>query len=186
MTWSDRFFDTQPMMALFRSQDEATPGDGLLHPVVIVAIAVLVLNDHWWKEAFGTWWTGKLSDVAGMIFFPLFLQALWELGRAVAGRPFRPSRTALVWAAIATAVVFSLINVWTPASDVYRYGLGALSWPLHGLWAVVTGSSIPGYAPVTMTMDPTDLLAAPLVVVAIALGWRRCTPGGRGDGGRRR
>jgi hypothetical protein len=42
----------------------------LRHPASVAAIAVLLLNDHVLKAEFGTWWTGKLSDVAGLIFAP--------------------------------------------------------------------------------------------------------------------
>ena len=57
------------------------PGDWLLHPVPLVAIAVLGLNDRVWKAAYANDLTGKLSDVAGMLFFPWLLLALCELGR---------------------------------------------------------------------------------------------------------
>src|SRR5687768_10907746 len=41
----------------------------LMHPVTLMAIAVLLLNDHVFKHAWpGTWWTGKLSDIAWMVF----------------------------------------------------------------------------------------------------------------------
>lgn len=36
------------------------------HPVVLGAIVVLALNDHVLKARFPGWWTGKLSDVAGV------------------------------------------------------------------------------------------------------------------------
>lgn len=52
----------------------ASRGDSLLHPVVLVAVVVLVLNDHWWKGVGPALVTGRLSDVAGLLFFPLLLQ----------------------------------------------------------------------------------------------------------------
>lgn len=45
----------------------------LLHPVFIVSLTVLLLNDFYWKYAYGNWLTGKLSDVAGLVVFPIFL-----------------------------------------------------------------------------------------------------------------
>lgn len=154
---------------LFRS-----PGGGVVHPVPLVSIVLLVLNDHWWKWEFGTWWTGKLSDVVGLIFFPLLLQSFWELGRAALGKPFRPSRRVLIIAAVATAVVFGLIQVWTPAAEAYRHGLGVVSWPLWASIELISSGSIPPVQPVSLTMDPTDLLTIPAVGVAVAVGWRRC------------
>src|SRR5690606_8292496 len=47
-------------------------GDGLLHPAPLAAIGLLLLNDHWLKAAFPGSITGKLSDFAGLAFFPLF------------------------------------------------------------------------------------------------------------------
>ena len=36
----------------------------LSSPGFLVALAVLLANDLWWKAAFGNWLTGKLSDFA--------------------------------------------------------------------------------------------------------------------------
>lgn len=144
-----------------------TRGDGLLHPVPILAIAVLVLNDHWWKHAFPGFVTGKLSDVAGMVFFPLMLQALIEV--ADRREPFRPSRRVLLGCAVATGLVFSAINLHPVAARVYEVGLGVIQWPFRMLLAL-------GWVPraeVSHTLDPWDVLAAPFVIVAVAVGWKR-------------
>ena len=45
----------------------------LLHPAFLGALAVLLLNDYFLKETFHNWWTGKLSDVAGMLLLPLLV-----------------------------------------------------------------------------------------------------------------
>jgi hypothetical protein len=37
----------------------------LTSPAFLVAIALLIVNDWVLKPAVGSWWTGKLSDVAG-------------------------------------------------------------------------------------------------------------------------
>ena len=100
------------------------PGDGLLHPIPLVALAVLVLNDHWWKHAAPGAVTGKLSDVAGMAFFPLLLQGLWEIARAWARRAWGPSRRALCVAMIATGAVFGLAKTWAPANALVRSAAG--------------------------------------------------------------
>ncbi|AKU17942.1 hypothetical protein VV02_22215 [Luteipulveratus mongoliensis] len=39
----------------------------LAHPVLTGAVALLAVNDQVLKPAYGTWWTGKLSDVAGVV-----------------------------------------------------------------------------------------------------------------------
>ena len=47
-----------------------------VHPLPALAVLILFLNDHIWKWRYSSWWTGKLSDFAGLFFFPLFLCAL--------------------------------------------------------------------------------------------------------------
>ncbi len=111
---------------------------GLLHPVALIAIAVLVINDHVLKDAYPSWLTGKLSDVAGLVFFPLLVAAL--LAPLV-----RIDRSRLIGACvIATAIGFSAIKLWEPATVVCEHVLG---------WLQLS----PG--PVQVVRDPTDLLA---------------------------
>lgn len=76
----------------------------LLNIPFIVGLTVLLLNDHWLKAAFGNWYTGKLSDFAGILIFPLFLQFLFR---------FRRSE----WAIVLTVVGFSLWK--SPLADTF-------------------------------------------------------------------
>lgn len=39
----------------------------------LIGLFILLLNDLYLKEIFGNWFTGKLSDFAGLFIFPLFL-----------------------------------------------------------------------------------------------------------------
>ena len=50
----------------------------LLNAVFIGGLFVLILNDHVLKTAFGNGLTGKLSDVAGLLIFPLFLKFVFS------------------------------------------------------------------------------------------------------------
>jgi len=43
----------------------------------IVGLIILALNDQYLKLAFGNWVTGKISDFAGLLIFPMFLQFLF-------------------------------------------------------------------------------------------------------------
>ena len=47
------------------------------HPLFLTGLAVLLLNDAYWKWAFSNTLTGKLSDFAGLLIFPIFLAALF-------------------------------------------------------------------------------------------------------------
>lgn len=51
----------------------------LLNTVFIVGLVVLLLNDHYFKTQFNNWFTGKLSDFAGLLIFPLFLKFLFSV-----------------------------------------------------------------------------------------------------------
>lgn len=143
----------------------ATRGDGMRHPVAIAAVAVLLVNDHLLKGNGPPWLTGKLSDVAGLLFFPLLLQAAVEVvGYPRSPRAFARSDRLLLGAIAATAAVFAAINTVPAAADGYRHGLGALSWPLRGLLA----GAPPG--PVSLVEDATDLLVLPVLWLTWRIG----------------
>lgn len=128
----------------------------LTHPLTIIGLALWILNDHVFKAACPSWWTGKLSDVAGLAVFPLVPYAAADLWRARRGLP-APPRAALAFWIVATGLVMVAIKTLPLAADCYRWGLGAAQWPLVALrsW------SWPALHPVRLTEDPTDLLALP-------------------------
>jgi hypothetical protein len=140
----------------------ALPLTLLVRPVPLLSLALLGVNDHLLKGSglLPGWVTGKLSDVAGMIYFPLLLVtglnlAGWLLGKATT-RPPRwasPNLRQVTIACVATAVFFSAVQVSPAVKDVYARATALLS-----VW-----SDAP-YA--TVTMDPTDVLAAPAVLIA--------------------
>lgn len=77
----------------------------LLHPVTLVALIALVVNDHVLKVVMPGALTGKLSDVTGLVVFPLLVLSLAELIRPSASRP-----RVLALAIGATAVAFFLVK----------------------------------------------------------------------------
>ena len=131
------------------------PGGALPHPVALLSIALLIVNDHFLKPTYANWITGKLSDFAGLVFFPLLLVSAWELVRNRG-----PSRTALNVACVVTAIVFTLAKTTAVGSLAFQWGLGLAQWPFR----VIAGHSL---APVAHVMDATDLIALP----SIALAW---------------
>lgn len=149
------------------------PGDGLLRPTVLAAIAICAVNDHLLKTWLPSWWTGKLSDVAGLIFFPVLLQALVELGEAITGRWRGPRRLTLCVCVVITATVFAAINVSAGAAAAY---VGLASEARSAIAALWGG----GPVVVKVTSDAGDLLALPALLVALVIGWRRT--GGRRTG----
>jgi hypothetical protein len=138
------------------------------HPVPIAAMIIVALNDHLLKGSglLPGWVTGKLSDVAGMIFFPLFALALAEalvsalapvvskLGLASSMR-FRVTRGRLLASCAITGLFFAALKLSPLAAEIY------LSWyRAVGLRAAVTP-------------DLTDLVALLCLPIAYLVGSRR-------------
>ena len=149
------------------------PGAGLLHPVPLVAVAVLLVNDHVLKRALPGVLSGKLSDFAGLAFFPLVLQGACEVVLAALRRPWRPSPRLLLHCTLLTGVVYALVKTWTPALDLWRAALGALQWPVRALAALALGRALPAMRAVAAVRDPTDLVALPALMLAWVAGRRR-------------
>jgi hypothetical protein len=134
----------------------------VLHPAILSALAVWILNDHVLKRCCGSWWTGKLSDGAALIAGPVVLAGLWCL---LTRRP-QHLRTAVNLAAATLALVMVLINTWPAAADAYRWTLGTTQWPFRCMWSWMLGDPTPTLAPAYLVMDPSDLLALPAAIVA--------------------
>ncbi len=121
-----------------------TPTLPLIHafrrPAVIAAIAVLLVNDHVLKAAAPSWLTGKLSDFAGLFFFPLLLGALIELAAA---RFKQKTPYALPLALAFTALLFATIKTLPAANALYTSALG-----------------------VQVVRDPSDLMALVMLIPA--------------------
>lgn len=131
-------------------------------PWFIGAVALLVLNDHVLKAAYPGVITGKLSDIAGMAFFPMLLTAIWSA--IDANQP--PIRVALAISAIATSAVFVSIKTLPTAGLLYQWGLGALQWPWRALAGCFGANPhLPSIAPVQLVQDATDLFALPFVLI---------------------
>lgn len=141
------------------------PRELLLHPIALLAIVVLVANDHWLKAAYPSWLTGKLSDAAGLTFFPLLLLAL-------AGHRAPRSWRTVAAAALATALVFALVKSFPPATALFRTTLGVLQWPFLALADALRGARVHGPVAVEAVTDPTDLLALPFTALAVVIAWR--------------
>jgi hypothetical protein len=162
-----------PRVGETRAPARPQAGDALLHPLAIGAVAVLVVNDHLLKAAYPGLVTGKLSDVAGLVFFPLLLVGLAEVVLAAAGRWTAPSQAALRAAVVLTACLFAAAKATAAGALAAGIALGILRWAPGALAAVLAGSPVPGFGPAAVTVDPTDLLALPALLAALAVGGAR-------------
>lgn len=119
----------------------------LTHPVSAVAVLVLLVNDHLLKAAAPGVVTGKVSDVAGLIFAPALVAALCCLLV-----PSLPARWASVAALVLVGAAFTLVKALPGGAGV-----------ASAAWSVLRPSVI--------LADPTDLLALPALGIAW---WVRC------------
>ena len=81
------------------------------HPVTVLALAVLIVNDHVLKAAYPGWVTGKLSDAAGLVVAPALLGLVLPRAAAVAlvGAGFTLAKATAAGAGVASAV-WSLVS----------------------------------------------------------------------------
>src|SRR3712207_2662164 len=119
--------------------DVRTSLRALAHPGAVLALVVLVVNDHVLKDAWPGWVTGKLSDVAGLVVAPLLLAVVLTLLRA-------PQAVPVALAATGAGFTFCKTSAFGAAvtSDV---------WSLFG-------------TPTMIRADVTDLLALPALCAA--------------------
>lgn len=111
------------------------------HPSTVGATAVLLLNDHVFKQAWPGLVTGKLSDFAGLAMAPAVLGLLSGL--------FRAGRIGAAAAILLTGAGFAWVKVSTVGAEA-----------ASAAWSVVNGPSV-------ILADPTDLVALP----ALGLAW---------------
>jgi hypothetical protein len=156
------------------------PGDGLLHPIVLVAVVTLVLNDQFLKRAWPGLITGKLSDAAGLVFFPLLIVAAAEFAASAAGRWHGPSRRWVTVAVASTGLAFAAVKLFPPAEALYEAALGLVQWPFATIAAALAGQDLAGPGAVALVADPTDLVALAALWLAHAIGSARAAPWGAG------
>ncbi len=132
------------------------------------AVLVLIANDHVLKYAYPGVITGKLSDIAGLFFFPLLVVDALGLCRP----EIRRQTSWLLCACLATGVAFAAVKLWAPANAVYATGLAMLQWPFRALGGLLHHGGAPRLRPVRLVMDATDLVALPVLIYAYRYGMR--------------
>lgn len=127
------------------------------HPASIAALALLLINDHVFKSSLSRalpWLCGKLSDFAFLALAPLVALSLYE---CVARGPERHRRAVVLGAMATVGAAFVAIKLSPACAQRVGALWGLLQAPFRrGLWIA---------APITV--DPSDLLALPALVVAL-------------------
>jgi len=137
------------------------PGALLLDPLFLVLVLVTALNDHWGKALWPGPVTGKVSDLAGLGFFPIALVGVGELLAVPLGTSARARVKAVAAAALMTGAVFVAIKWSATASAWYQTTVQSL-WQSFGVTIVVHN-----------VVDPSDLLALPALALPIGMTLRR-------------
>lgn len=118
----------------------------LRHPLTVLAIAVLVLNDHVFKALTPSWLTGKLSDFAGLFFFPFVLAAGLSL--------------------VLTRIRFSNLQIGAMALGITGVWFFLLKTNVFiNLLSTQSASAIFGM-PVSYALDASDVLALVMLLPA--------------------
>ncbi len=118
------------------------------HPLTWGAIILLLLNDQVWKYIYPSWWTGKLSDFAGLFFLPFIVATL--LGLVLLPVPISNKKVG--------QIAFGLVAIWFTLMK---------TTPVFNQATEVVWSWLVGYS-VRIVQDPTDLLA----LMALFPAWR--------------
>lgn len=148
-------------------------GDLLLNPVALAALMLLLTNDHFFKAAWPGPLTGKLSDLAGVIFLPLFLVSAWEVLLALIGRWRAPSMRAVAVSTVVSTTTFGLVKALPGVADLAGQILGVAQWVIALPIVVSSARPLPPVVGTRVIADPTDLVVLPAVAVALWLGMRR-------------
>ena len=120
----------------------------LTHPLSLLAIGLLLFNDHWLRHYHPSWLTGKLGDFTWLVFAPFIagLVFAWLVPRRI--------KHHTQWVA---GLSFAFIGIWFATAKtiplVHQWTTDALAW-LVG-WRG------------TLRLDATDLLTLP----ALLIGW---------------
>ena len=132
----------------YRLRSEAA----LTHPVTLLSLAVLLVNDHLLKSVWpGSWVTGKLSDLAWLIFAVPLLA--WLLSFIARGSLWQ--RWAFLAAYAGLPALYLVFNIFEPVHDAI---LTAITTP----FGLTPGSP----------QDATDSIVIPLALVITLLVWR--------------
>jgi hypothetical protein len=145
----------------------------MLHPVVLGAVALLIVNDQILKSLAPGVVTGKVSDVAGLVFFPALIVAAAEVLATVLGRWAGPRAILVVAAVVASGFVFAAVKLSAAGEAAYEIVLGVAQWPVGAVAAILGGAAPGPPVPVELRRDPTDLVALAALWVPYHLGRRR-------------
>jgi hypothetical protein len=122
--------------------------NGLSHPLTVGAVILLLINDHYWRHAAPSWWTGKIGDFTWLMFAPF----ICAVGLAIVVPKRWENRERIIG-----IVSFGFIGVWFATAKTIPFAhqvtTDAVEWIIG--WEG------------TLRRDVTDLLT----LSALGVGW---------------
>jgi hypothetical protein len=143
----------------------------MLHPVCLLALGSWWLNDAVLKARYHNWLTGKLSDLACMVVFPVLVLAVLQVVRSLGRVRWEPRREHVLLTVLGVGLLFAGINLSASVGEVYRQ---VFTWVLYPFLLAFEGS---GRMPIiSHTQDATDLITLPALYFAYRLVPCRAAP----------
>ncbi len=121
--------------------------NSVAHPLTVGAVTLLLLNDHLLRPLWPSWWTGKVGDLAWLMFAPFVVAALLA---GLIPASWRRREDIVGWGAfLATGLGFALAKT-TPAVHLLIVGMmeRLVGWDVRWL------------------RDPEDLIVLPALFIA--------------------
>ena len=140
----------------------------LTHPLTILAVGILLLNDLVFKSLWSSWWiTGKLSDFAWVVFAPPLLTFLLVTiaSPLMSGSESKRNRRRAFMERIAFVSGYAMLPLLYVAFNTFE--------PVHDSIVKIISIATPGFS--TSPLDPTDSLVIPMGL-GIGLWIRSRTP----------
>jgi hypothetical protein len=120
--------------------------DFFINPLPALAMITMAINDHWGKYAYPGLLTGKISDFAGMFYFPLLLCALYCLLRNLFSevRTYINAKMMMVCSLVSIALMLT-VKLSSSADRMIEAAFAQFLFPIQ------------------LTADPTDLLSFAMI-----------------------
>jgi hypothetical protein len=120
----------------------------LRHPVILAALILTALNDHFLKAYFHNFLTGKISDITGLFYFPVFLYALYDLYKKPKSSHEKINLKKIAWCVMVTDFLYIIFKF-----------TGVRLWLM-------------GVLPVQIVNDPSDVLAITINIATLAYAYK--------------
>lgn len=124
---------------------------------VLLAIVLFAANNFWLKAMYGNWLTGKISDFTFCFFFPLYLSALISMISTA------EVRIRVMAGALLTLLVFSAVKLSPFCSEFLNSVISPISKIIFQRQSL-------------NSVDISDLIALPFILIAICFGLSRIEP----------